>query len=81
MFSKSHLIGVPRYGANRFPIQVIQCQALLLGLDVPHGHKACVGTGDQDMRHLLVPVQTLDVVCSGGSVSETDWVGSVVQIS
>lgn len=81
MFSKSHPIGVPRYGANRFPTQVVQRQALLLGLHVPNSHKACIATGDQDMRHLLVPVQTLDVVCSGGRGSETDWAGSVVHIS
>ena len=78
--STLYLLGIPRHRADGFPAHVVQGQALLLRLDIPHGDEARIATSNQDVRHLLVPVQTLDVIGTGSGASESVGVRNVVQV-
>ena len=75
-----YLFWVPCNRTDSFSTKVVQCQALLFGLNIPHCHKACTASSDQNMRHFLVPVETFAVVCSSCSISKSERVVDVVEI-
>jgi hypothetical protein len=59
---------------------VVQRQTLLFGLYIPHGHKACTASSDQNMRHPLIPVETFDVIASSRGISKSERVVDIVKI-
>ena len=75
-----YLFRVPSNGANSFSAHVVESHTLLLCLDIPHGHKTCTATGDQDMCNLLIPVQALDIVRTGSVASQSEWVFDIVEV-
>lgn len=73
-----HLRGVPRNSADSFASHVVESQALLLGLDIPDGHEASAAASDQDVCNLLIPVQAFDVIRTGRSRAQSEWVLNIV---
>lgn len=80
MESIPYILRIPCHRADSLPAHVVQGQALLLRLDIPHGDEAGVATSDQDVRHLLVPVQTLNVIRTGSGASKSVGVRNVIEI-
>lgn len=78
--SSSYLLRVPGDRADGFAAHVIERQALLPRLNVPYRDEACTATGHQNMRDLLVPIQTLDIVCAGRGAPKSVRVCDVVQV-
>lgn len=73
-------LGVPCDCADSLPGLVVQCQTLLFRLDIPNRHKAGAATSDQNVRNLPVPIQAVDIICTGRIVAQPEWVLDVVQI-
>lgn len=65
------VIRVPRNGADSLAV-VVEGKRRLLRLQIPHGHKASGSSSRENMRHLPVPRQGLDVIraCGGGAEPE-----------
>lgn len=77
------IIRIPRNRTDRLPAQVIQRETLLLRSCVPDGREAARGAGDEDVRHLLVPVEGVEVVGAGYCGAEAEGlagVGEVVEV-
>ncbi len=76
----SYLFRVPSHSTDRFPAIIVQGQALFFCFNVPHSHKAPTTTRYDDMRHLFVPIQAFEVICSCGSATEAEWIFDVVKV-
>lgn len=75
-----YLLRIPGNSAHSFPSHIVESQALLLSLDIPHGDETSAATCNQDMCHLLVPIQTLDIVSASGGASKSVRVLKVVEV-
>lgn len=78
--STDHLIWIPSYSADSLPAKIVQSQALFFRLDVPDSHKAPTTSGDHNMRHIFIPIKTLEIIGSGNRISHSKWIVDVVQI-
>ncbi len=75
-----HLVWVPCNCADCFSPEIIESQAFFLGLDIPYSDKATTTSGHHDMRNLLVPVQTFDIVSPGGGISQPEGIRDIVEV-
>lgn len=75
-----YLLRIPGNSAHSFPPHIVERQTLLLCLDIPHGDETRAATCNQDMCHLLVPIQTLDIVGASGGASKSVRILKVVEV-
>lgn len=73
-------VWIPSHGTDGFATVVVQGQVLLLGLDVPDSHKASATAGDENVRDLLVPVQTIKIIGPCGAGANAKWLGRFAQV-
>lgn len=75
-----YLLRIPCNSADSFPAHVVECQAFLLRLDIPHCDETSTATGDQDVGNLLIPIQALNIIGTGCCSSQSERILYVVQV-